>query len=152
MSGATAPCGVVKAMNFESPGLGIALVVLVALPCLWLLARDHSQGVASFKALRRAADECLRSTKKLATGGEPYFDDASVRIMSTDELATVRGSEVSGYTRTYIVRDQAGDYFMFMYRTDNAPYLKRVSDEIARELGDKYIAPLPRFRGPHDKA
>lgn len=109
---------------------------------LILLLRNsgRSDFAAKFKGAAQAEFLALHSD---CDDARFEFDGRKAQILAEkEEVETSRGVPLA-YQLSRVARNEAGEYFYYLYRSDSSPYFKHIEHGAAKAiLGKKYI-PLP---------
>lgn len=107
---------------------------------IWLWIKQHSADIGSLDDAQLAADECLRKTFQ---DNPAYgFDGAEIQIMECKPSWSTINDTTTSYSCQYLVRNSRGEYFLFIYRHDEPPYIKPTSQNVAHAmLGRRYLGP-----------
>jgi hypothetical protein len=106
---------------------------------VWLSIHFREPVLGTEDELRAAADMGLHWE---LSGNKGFgFPDGPVEVMSRDDQFMYADDfNITGYSCEFMLRNCRGEYIFFVYRHDEAPYIKYTSQEVAKvRLGDKYV-------------
>lgn len=125
----------------ESSLLLTAVVLIFIGPLVWQLTAN----IGPLKKLQTLADEAARTQRRTASIAKFGLSGEHATIVHKEESVTWFGFGiiVVSYSCMYFLRNEHGEYFMFIYRHGKRSFLKHVSHDIARiKLREKYIEPF----------
>ena len=119
----------------------LAALLLVLLGALLLVARQTAlDPIAEFRARAHA-----EFASQAVTSRDPrfsFYGKNAVVVQDREEVGRADEGQVISHTLTRYARNPAGEYFLFICMNGTDPYVKHVSQSIAKlVLKQAYIAP-----------
>jgi hypothetical protein len=118
---------------------GLILILVFLVFAIWLWLKQHNADMGSTDSLRLSVEESLRMT--LEAHPELGLSADEMQVMKVEEGKPYKGP-LTSYTCSILLRNARGDYYFFVFRHDQNPYIKSASQGLAMaKLGDRYIPP-----------
>lgn len=136
-------------MDYLKQMAGILIGMLLLAIKLAPLRNGGAGKLGTIPQLRERAHSALRAYSSATHAEWPVLVGADVAILKQEEnVAWTTGlwaaPRVADYSRTFFVRTPSNEYFMFLYRPNESPFVKHMEQRIARiKFGDQYIEPSP---------
>jgi hypothetical protein len=141
-------------MVFKSP-ITFTLFMMCVLAIKLAPLRNGGIGKSgTLTELRALALAALRACAAVPDAAGAPFVGADAEILKEDEnVAWTSGPwatpRVVDYSRTFFVRTPSNEYFMFLFRPNEKPFVRHIEPRIARiKFGDRYIEPGSGGMGP----
>jgi hypothetical protein len=133
----------VSAVTFENPSIFFLASLVPVVGFLWLIKRGYEREIGSLEELRSEAHQVLESYETPTLNDAIRLVGRDAQIVNKEEMiGWFNNTAVVSYGLTLLLRNKQGEYFMFLYRHGEKPFVKHTPQSIARaKLGPKYLAP-----------